>query len=879
MDLAHVHFGQLWNHPSTIRIAFLHPAMLVFFATLAVPLLVRKSFGPLATWLRVAAMGAVILALAGLCITARIPDQRHSFVAAIDVSDSVDATGREWAARYVKELARNIGPEDELAVLTFAADARIVTAQASPEILADDLPLPTTRSATDIARAIDTAMVIFSSDAQRRLLLLTDGHETRGVARDQIARLRAAKVAIDVLVPPTNAQADVALDKLIVPTTLTEDQTVPMQIVTFNSGRTRPAVFNLLFDDLIVESSAVDVPAGTARFEFPYRVGDRGHHRLRAELRVEDDAFTSNNARDVPIVVSASARLLLITAREHSPLARVFSRKGIAVDTLVPQQAPTTAEALARYHSVVLEDPTAAGLSPVTTAALQQYVHDGGGGLIVAGGGATFGDERFKSTALRQLLPVTLEPRKPKRTERDALALFIVIDRSNSMGYNSRIGTLRDGEKLRYAKEAALIVIRQLKDHDLVGVIAFDSQPWEVSPLLTLRENRRQLEADIPRLIENGGTDFFDALVSARKQLHDARVTRRHIILLTDGDTNRAQMDDYARLLADMKSSEITITTVRIGDDTVNLKLLQTISEETGGTFHHVADAQQLPDLMLRDASRTLEPMQPDSDQFFSQVGMRHQLLRGITAKAIPALAGYAYARPKPGADVVLRIARGDRHDPLLAVWQYGLGRVAAFTASPTEDAESWLSWDELAKLWAQVAHWTGRLHGSSDVAVDARRREGIIELRVRTFDRLGSEATLRARLNSEADGVHEIGFVQHGPREYIGRLPEIPAGSYPLTIIRRSDRQQISERTEMVHIPAAEIASQEEEPPRHPNTALLTQLVDGTSGKMNPSVRDLLAGQPGSRRIQYPLERILLPLAMLLFLADVAARRLGWNR
>ena len=61
------------------------------------------------------------------------------------------------------------------------------------------------------------------------------------------------------------------------------------------------------------------------------------------------------------------------------------------------------------------------------------------------------------------------------------------------MGYNSRIGTLRDGEKLRYAKEAALAVVRQLRDEDLVGVIAFDSQPHEIAPLGPLRDNRETL--------------------------------------------------------------------------------------------------------------------------------------------------------------------------------------------------------------------------------------------------------------------------------------------------------------------------------------------------------------------------------------------------
>ena len=103
-------------------------------------------------------------------------------------------------------------------------------------------------------------------------------------------------------------------------------------------------------------------------------------------------------------------------------------------------------------------------------------MRDHGGGLVVAGGGATFGDAGFARTPLKRLLPVTLEPHRPQPGMREPLALFLVIDRSNSMGYNSRIGTLRDGEKLRYAKEAALAVVRQLKDQDLVGVIVFDSQ-------------------------------------------------------------------------------------------------------------------------------------------------------------------------------------------------------------------------------------------------------------------------------------------------------------------------------------------------------------------------------------------------------------------
>ena len=145
------------------------------------------------------------------------------------------------------------------------------------------------------------------------------------------------------------------------------------------------------------------------------------------------------------------------------------------------------------YHAVILEDVAAADL-PVRrrSSDLERYVRDFGGGLVVAGGARTFGDAGFVAHArCKRLLPVTLEPHRPRPGAREPLALFLVIDRSNSMGYNSRIGTLRDGEKLRYAKEAALAVVRQLKDQDLVGVIAFDSQPHEISPLAAAaRESR-----------------------------------------------------------------------------------------------------------------------------------------------------------------------------------------------------------------------------------------------------------------------------------------------------------------------------------------------------------------------------------------------------
>jgi Mg-chelatase subunit ChlD len=478
-------------------------------------------------------------------------------------------------------------------------------------------------------------------------------------------------------------------------------------------------------------------------------------------------------------------------------------------------------------------------------------------------------------TPLRRLLPVTLEPRRPRPGSREPLAMFLVIDRSNSMGYNSRIGTLRDGEKLRYAKEAALTVVRQLKDQDLVGVIAFDSQPHEISPLQPLRDNRAMLEDLIPRLVENGGTDFYDALVSAREQLLASRVTRRHIILLTDGDTNRAAPAEYRALMHNLADDKISVTTIRIGDNTVNLKLLQDLSNRTGGEFHYVEDAQTLPDLMLRETTRAIAPLAQGGEQYYPQLAAASQALQGIEEQQLPALSGYAYAKPKDGATVLLGITRLERRDPLLAVWNYGLGRVAAFTASPSEDAEQWAGWVEFTKFWSQLLHWTAREHTDDEVAIDAHRADGVTELAVRTFGPTADGAVLVARLRVDDETTREVDLVPREPRLFTASLLDLPPGRYPLTIIKRTVSGAVSQHSDVVTIPSTDQSAENEMLHTSPNLALLTQLTDATGGTLNAPAGTLIERTPGTERVAYPLDWLFLPLAMLLFLADTAVRKL----
>ena len=325
---------------------------------------------------------------------------------------------------------------------------------------------------------------------------------------------------------------------------------------------------------------------------------------------------------------------------------------------------------------------------------------------------------------------------------------------------------------------------------------------------------------------------------------------------------------------------KISVTTIRIGDNTVNLGLLQDISERTGGRFYYVEDAHALPDLMLQDTTRALGPIVDrhrellPADRRAQPDARRHR--RAHDSHRSPAM-------PIPGRSreprFPLQVTRLKRRDPILAVWRYGLGRVAAFTASPSGDAEQWWGWPQFGKFWSQLAHWTGREHIDGSYVVEALRTDGATELSVRAPSSVNDDAVLYARLHLDGGDVREIGLVSERPRSFTARVPAIPAGRYPLTIIRRSSDGEVTEQTLPVTIPEDEIEPRHELEREEPNLALLAALADGTGGKLNPSAREVVERESGSRRAVYPLDHLLLPLAMLLFLADVAVRRLKLDR
>jgi hypothetical protein len=281
---------------------------------------------------------------------------------------------------------------------------------------------------------------------------------------------------------------------------------------------------------------------------------------------------------------------------------------------------------------------------------------------------------------------------------------------------------------------------------------------------------------------------------------------------------------------------------------------------------------------MLRETNVVTRPVAMEG-RVQPRLGAASPLLHALTPSELPALGGYIVTTPKPNAEIALWSERGD---PLLASWQYGLGRVAAWTSDAGSAwSGEWLEWPRFAQFWSQVVRWTLAPPEQGDLRVILRQQGNEVTVRAEALrddgsflDRAPTEARIRppggsggARLalRQVAPGRYEGSFLASGPGVYAVEVAqELPGGAT---------------RSELAGIT---VPADAERAHAGTNTSLLTRLAHETGGRLLREPGEVfarVAAAPGVERGERwdPLAPVLAALALLLFPLDVAVRRLRW--
>ncbi len=135
------------------------------------------------------------------------------------------------------------------------------------------------------------------------------------------------------------------------------------------------------------------------------------------------------------------------------------------------------------------------------------------------------------------------------------------------------------------------------------------------------------------------------------------------------------------------------------------------IAKEHGGKFHQVTNPREIPNIFLKEAA-TVSRSAIIEETFTPRQTAESSIIKGISST--PPLLGYVGTSSKPTASVVLS---SHEDDPVLATWQYGLGKSVAWTSDARQRwAAGWLGWAGFSKFWAQTVRWSMRQSASNDL-------------------------------------------------------------------------------------------------------------------------------------------------------------------
>ncbi|HEV2357529.1 MAG TPA: VWA domain-containing protein [bacterium] len=801
-----------------------------------------------AALLRAGMVGLLILAFAGPAV--RVPATGASVVFVVDRSLSVTATGAGDAeAAFLRAALARMRSGDRAGVITFAGRPAL-RVPVGPHPAAEDLGVGPEPDATDIGAALDLARGVLPPEGTRRIVLLSDGEENSGDAAAAARAAAAAGVPIDAVPAGGTPASDVLVDDVVAPQEVRPGERYEIRAVLRSTGAASAAV-TLRRDGIASAVRQVSLDPGLTAVRFPEIALTPGPIRYTVDIEATPDTVAGNDHGEALVVVRGRPRVLLVSDGPRT-LTAWLTRQGLDVEPRLPDALPASPLGLAPYAGVVLDDVPATALSAAQQDALRTFVGSAGGGLAAIGGPHSFGIGGYAGTPLEAVLPLKMDVRQTAALP--TVAIVLVIDTSGSM---EAFGTELAKEEL--AKEVAASVIDHLGPHDLIGVITFDQEYRWLVPMTEARFRARILD-EVAHIQAGGGTLMYPPLAGARAALRTSPARLRHVIVVSDGLTDPG---DFRTLVTDMARDRITVSSVAIGND-ADRDFMRNLARWGLGRAYYAKDLYAIPEIFTTEAFLAMRSYLVEAYTPLARGGPA-PTLAGLSAP--PPIDGYVATVAKPDADVALL---SPRHDPVVATWQYGLGRAVAVTSDDgVRWTARWGTWPDVARFWSQTVRWMLRDEGAGLYAATASRGgRGRVALEVRRPDGTPwSGLTVAGDISTPGGGRRGIPLIETAPGRYEGAWPAAVPGTYTAVLAARNGAAVVGTRIAGLVVPYSP-----ELRPAAGGPALLAKVVETTGGALlsNPGDPFRPGSGSGSRDAWPPL----VAAALTALVAEVTVRR-----
>lgn len=789
-----------------------------------------------------------------LILSLSIPHVLHSVkgITTIFVMDQSESVKNQEGAmlEVIEQAVDKMKPVDRYAIVSFAEHAQIAQSLSHPEkgVILNSVLEQTSYS--NLKEGLQLASSLLTDDKKGRIVLLSDGNENVGNVKRQTKILSEQQIQVDVLPFYPSIRKDVAIESFTAPSTLYLGENAKLSLSLSSTMDTNSRIRITKGNETVIDED-VQVKKGTNSYSFNDLIESSGIHTYKAEIATVGDGVSQNNQSFALSNARGTPSILLVEGNEGDGknIASVLQASNLHVKKANPKLLPTSLAGFLEYESIIFSNVSATDITQEQMEMIESAVKDFGKGFVMAGGNKSYGLGGYFKTPIEKLLPVEMDLKGKK--ELPSLGLIIVLDRSGSMS----------GYKLDLAKEAAARSIELLREKDTLGFIAFDDRPWEIIKTGPLG-NKKEAAEKIRSITEGGGTEIFTPLEQAYTELEPLKLQRKHIILLTDGQS--ASNGDYSQLITEGLKSNVTLSTVAIGSD-ADRTLLEELATEGTGRFYDVQDVSTIPSILSRETVLTTRTYIED-DPFYPKY-VKGNNWRTLFQDGVPEMNAYVATDPKGRAEIILQ---SEKDDPILSRWKYGLGNSIAWTSDVSgEWAGDWPKWANWPSLWNEMITWTFPSYQNNlyDVKqsidgknitldVSSSASQDMLPIEATVIDEKGKE--IEAKIRVKAPGEHEVTFTAD-------------TGIYYLQLSKIDGEDVTGTFQSGIVVPYSK-----EFELQNQNDTLLKEIAALGNGKVLTGPEQAFRPIETKKYEKQPMIMPLLLLAFILFFIEIAIRRFG---
>ncbi len=816
--------GELWNSTfgSLDQISFSVQFPWALGLLISIPILWMVSYAPMASLgpgrrlaaliFRSVLLLLLILALAGLQWV--WSSDKLTVVYLLDQSDSIPRAKREVMLEYaIKNVEKHRDPArgDRSGLIVFGREAAIEFPPYD-----DNLPVVSgiesyfgRTDATNLESALKLAQAAFPEDSAKRVVVVTDGVETLGNAATVAQTMVESGIGIDVVPIKITSGSEVLVEKVDLPSNIRRGQPFETRVVLskYHEEGTEPGpvagklrlIRSVGASEQTVFESNIELDKDVNVFPITDTIDAPAGYMYRAEFLPAEkggDSLKQNNRADAFTFVRGKGRVLMIVdfnaPLEYELLKQSLERSDIEVVVQPSNQLFTSLGELQAFDCVILAGcPRSSGdtadsianFSDEQLQMLQRNTQQFGCGLIMIGGERSFGAGGWSNTPIEEAMPVDFQIKNRKIEAVGALAMILHASEIAQGNYwQKRIG------------QAALQVLGPM---DYCGVVTYESRSgndkWLWGGKLGMMRvmGNKQIMVSRMRSMTPGDMPAFQpSMQLALRSLKATPASLKHMIIISDGDPTPPTQS----VLTQFAAEGIKISTVAVGaHGPAGHGTLKNISTTTSGNYYEAKNPTALPKIFQREAMRVSRSllMEPEGG-VQPQVTYPHEIVQGLS-RELPSLRGFVLTTVKDSPLVEVAIRSNKPAEPenqtILATWQYGLGRTAAFTSDAGKLwAQDWTAWSGYDQFFSQLVRWAMRpTKSDAKFSIATTADEGKVKVVVNALDQ-NDDFLNFLEMQAVAVGPDlqplPLNMRQVAPGRYIGEFDSAGAGSYLVNVL-----------------------------------------------------------------------------------------------